>query len=155
VFSCHKLSWQGIFLKASTSMLKLITLLLLFIVLDIAGASIPIYLMNIDKHVGPLTLRMISEGIYLRLIFGFWYLVIAYSSWFLINIFAFLFFPRSIMRSIAVSLCLPLFIIRTLSEVNLVTVWYCLLIIAYGLLFHQYVGDKKESLHIEDSDTVA
>jgi len=127
-------------------MRNLILLSGLFILLDIVGSWIPIYLANSGSQPGPLTFELIFEGIGFRLFFALWYWIIGYSAWFLINICIFLILPRSIIRSVIISAYMPILIMVTLSEFNLVIVWYCLLGVFFGLLFHKYAIKKHDIL---------
>lgn len=131
-------------------MRNLILLLVLFILLDIIGSWIPLYLMNPDHRFSPLTVDLILQTIGFRLFFAFSYWIVGYSAWFLINICIFLILRRSIMRSIIVSAYMPVLILGTLSEFNLVIVWYCLLGVAFGLLFHKYAIKRQETFEIKE-----
>lgn len=119
-------------------MRNLVVLSILFIIIDIAGSWIPVYFMNPDHASVSLTIDSVFLTIGFRLLFALWFWIVAYSVWMLANIGIFLIFPRSVMRSIAVSSVLPLFVICTVPDANLVVLWYCLLSVAFGFMFHKY-----------------
>ncbi|KAA6438363.1 hypothetical protein FEM33_16855 [Dyadobacter flavalbus] len=117
---------------------NLILLLILFLFIDITGSWIPVYFMNPDHASVPLTISSVFLTIGFRLFFALWYWIAIYSVWMLANIGIFLIFPRSVMRSVAVSSVIPLFVICTVPDAVPVVIWYCLLSIAFGFMFHKY-----------------
>ena len=119
-------------------MRNIILLSILFIIFDITGSWIPMYL-NADHAPVSLTIDSIFQMIGFRLFFAFWYWIVAYFVWILVNICISLAFPKSIIRSIVVSLIIPILVISTISESIPVIIWYCILSIAFGFMFHKYV----------------
>jgi hypothetical protein len=122
-------------------MRNLILLSILFILLDISGSWIPIYL-NRDHGSVILTFNSIFETIGFRLFFAFWYWIIGYLSWIIINICISFVFPKSITRSIVVSALVPVLMVLTIPESIPVVIWYCILSASFGFMFHKYVDIK-------------
>lgn len=119
-------------------MRNFILLSILFILLDITGSWIPMYLTQ-DQESVSLTINSIFQMIGFRLFFAFWYWIMAYFVWILVNICISLTFPKSTIRSIIVGLIIPVLIISTIPESIPVVAWYCILGIAFGFMFHKYV----------------
>jgi len=126
-------------------MRNLIILSILFIFLDITGSWIPVYLNSSHEPVS-LTINSIFQMIGFRLFFALWYWIMAYSAWILINICIFFAFPKSIIRSTIISLIIPIVVISTVSESIPVVVWYCILSITFGYMFHKYVNVAPQVL---------
>jgi len=128
-------------------MRNFILLSILFIFLDITGSWIPIYWMNPDRASVSITINAVFQAIGFRLFFAFWYWIVAYSVWFLVNWCILLLFPRSILRSVAVSSLVPILVIFMVPEAIPVVIWYVLLSTAFGLMFQKYVDTN----HFENS----
>jgi len=119
-------------------MRNLILLSVLFILLDITGSWIPIYL-NQDRESAAITINSVFQMIGFRLFIAFWYWMMAYFTWILINICVCLAFSKSIIRSTIISLIIPILVVLTIPEPIPIMAWYCILSISFGFMFHKYV----------------
>lgn len=124
-------------------MRNLIILSLLFIVLDIIGSWVPMYFMNQDRKSISLTIESIYEAINFRLFFAFWYWIAAYLSWIGISICIFLALNKSLIRSLIISLIVPIAVL-TISDSFPILIWYSTISIFFGLLFHKYVNSNHK-----------